>query len=285
MKLQLSSWVHAALVPAFALGLTSQDTLAATSGQGQAGASSSAMQKQAYRGLRATQLIGKEVKSSQGKNLGQLEDLIVDMDTGRVRYSILRFDPGILSGEKLIAVPVSELRLSNDRDELVYDMTRARLEKAGVDKKNWPGALRDREYLSGLDRVYGIVQPSTNRRAFSAADLLGKDVNNRQGKDIGQIRDLVINMSAQSVHFAVLAFDPSWTAPEKLYAFPLRAFTFTDGTDELTLEVDKTTLQAMRSFDPKLWTSLRDSVFIADMDRHLVTVKPVMKSPGSPAAR
>jgi hypothetical protein len=51
----------------------------------------------------------------------------------------------------------------------------------------------------------------------------------------------------------VLAFDPACTAPEKFYAFPVTAFTFTNGKDELALNIDKSSLQGVRSFDHGLW--------------------------------
>ena len=286
MERKLSKWVRAAFIPAAGLCLTTP-AFAASDAQSAnpKAASTQAAQKHTYRALRASQLIGKDVKSPEGKSLGKIEDLIVDMNTGQVRYSILAFDPGVFSTERLFAVPTSELRMSGDKDDLVYNMTRERLDKAGVgvERKSWPGALRDRKYLAGLDSAYGVTQPSSDRRAFSAKELVGKDVNNRQGNDIGDIKDLVINMGTRTVHYAVLAFDPSWTAPEKLYAFPLRAFNFTDGKDELVLDVDKAKLQAMRSFDSKLWTQLNDPVIVADVDRYLVTVTPVVNV-ATPAA-
>jgi len=286
MECKLSKIVRAAVIPAVGLCLTAPALAAGETQTGnQKAASAQSAQKQAYRALRASQLIGKDVKSPQGKSLGKIEDLIVDMNTGQVRYSMLKFDPGVFAGERLIAVPTTELRMSRDKDELVYsNMTRERLEKAGVEKGRWPGVLRDRAYLAGLDRTYGVVQPSTDRRAYSASELIGKDVKNRQGNDIGEIRDLVINMSAQTVHYAVLTFDPSWVAPEKLYAFPLRTFNFTDGKDELVLDVDKAKLQAMRSFDQRLWSKLNDPVAVADVDRYFVTITPVVTVTPSPAA-
>lgn len=287
MERKLSKWVRAAFIPAAGLCLTAPAFAASdTQPANPKAASTQTAQKKTYRALRASQLVGKDVKSPQGKNLGKIEDLIVDMNTGQVRYSILAFDPGVLSAERLFAVPTSELRMSGDKNDLVYNMTRERLDKAGVgvERKSWPGALRDRKYMAGLDSAYGVTQPSSDRRAFSAKELIGKDVNNRQGNDIGDIKDLVINMGTRTVHYAVLAFDPSWTAPEKLYAFPLRAFNFTEGKDELVLDVDKSKLQAMRSFDTKLWSGLNDPVVVADIDRYLVTVTPVVNVAQTPAA-
>jgi sporulation protein YlmC with PRC-barrel domain len=288
MEHKIATWVRAAFVPAVALSLTAQ-VLAANDSMStsqkstatQASQKQHATQTQTYRGTRATQLIGKDVKSPDGKKLGEISDLVVDMNSGNVRYAILAFDPGIFWGERLFAVPTTELKAGKGNDEVVYNMTRERLEKAGVEKNRWPGAVRERDYMAGLDRTYGVVQPSEYRRAYSASELLGKDVNGRGGDEIGEIRDLVIDMNRQRVHYAVLAFDPSWAAPEKLFAFPVSAFRFTEGKDELALDVDKSRLQAMRSFDQRLWTTFATPAFVTDIDRYLITVTPVSVTPST----
>jgi sporulation protein YlmC with PRC-barrel domain len=233
--------------------------------------------------MRASNLIGQNVKSPQGKSLGAITDLIVDMNTGKVRYAMLSFDPGIFSRERLFAVPTNELKWGPGKNDVVYNMTRERLENAGVEKRDWPNAVRNRDYLAGLDRTYRIVQPSQDRGAFSASELLGKDVNGRQGEEIGEIRDLVMDMNGQRVHYAVFAFDPSWTAPEKLFAFPLSAFTFTQGKDELALNLDRSTLKGMRSFDHNLWTAYSTPAFVTDVDRYLLTIIPILDRNGSSA--
>ena len=224
-----------------------------------------------YRGLRATQVIGKSVRNPQGSNIGQIRDLVVNMNTGQVRYAMLEFDPGMFQGERLFAVPTTELRLGTD-DQLVYNMTRDKLEKAAVPRAEWNTRWRDPDYLANVDKVWGVTQPSHNARAFRVSDLLGKDVRSRSGEDIGDIEELVINMAAHKVHYAVLAFDPSWTTPEKRFAFPISAFELT--ADEVVLDVDMSTVQAMKSFDESRYVNLNDRKWVRDVDVYLVTVLP-----------
>jgi sporulation protein YlmC with PRC-barrel domain len=188
---------------------------------------------------------------------------------------MLEFDPGIFKGERLFAVPTAQLRLGSD-DQLVYNMTRDKLEQAAVPQADWNKAWQDHDYLGRMDKVWGVTQPSNDERAYRVSDLLGKDVNSPSGKDIGDLKDLVINMATQKVHYAVLAFDPSWTAPEKNFAFPLSAFNLTADKDELVLNVDKAKVQAMKSFDDSRLANLNDPVWVADVDRYFVTILPVV---------
>lgn len=275
--------LHAALVPALAIGLAAPAfAQSVKSDPPSASAKSATQATQNYRAMRASKLIDKSVRGTDGKNIGQIRDLVVNMNTGDVRYAMLEFDPGIFKAEQLFAVPTKELRLAADGDDLSYNMSKERLERASVNKSEWKAALKDRRYIDQVDKAYGVTQPSRDARAFRASELIGKDVMSRDGKDIGDIKDLVINMAAGKVHYAALAFDPSLASPEELYAFPLKAFNLTADKDELVLDVDKSKIQAMKKFDAQRWANLNDRVWVADVDHYLITVSGTATD--SPAA-
>ena len=58
------------------------------------------------REMRASKLIGSEVKNAQGENLGEIKDLVIDVNHGRVHYAILSFGGFLGMGDKLFAFPV-----------------------------------------------------------------------------------------------------------------------------------------------------------------------------------
>lgn len=117
--------VCGAMPPAFAQGKGERMNSAATA----KGA------PHAYHAVRASDLIGKNVQGSQKQSVGEIKDLIVNMNTGDVRYALLEFDPGFFKSEKLFAVPISALSIGADNKTLMYqDMSRDKLEKASVDK-------------------------------------------------------------------------------------------------------------------------------------------------------
>ena len=279
-KMTLTTIARAALVPAVALSLSisaqAQSSTANSSKQSSASATQGQRsQNTSYRGLRASDVIGKSVRNSQGNNVGQIEDLIVDMNSGQVRYAVLAFDPGILSGEKLFAVPTTMLRMANDRDDLVYDVSRDKLERATVDRSEWK-QLSDEDRVARVDKAWGLARPGAGAHAKRASDLLGKDVNGPSGEKIGEIEDLVVNMAQQKVHYAVMEFDPGWTSPERRYVFPLRSFTTARDKDELVLDVDKSRIQSMKSFDRDLYSNLNDRSRAVEIDRYFVNVLPMV---------
>lgn len=212
-----------------------------------------------YHAIRASKVIGMEVLGAAGKKVGRIKDLIVNVDTADVRYAVLEFDPGFFKSDQVFAVPLSALTYAADNKPLLYkEVTRAQLEKAAVNKTDWQKALDNSRYVSAMDQNYGYKPPTGEARSMRASKLLGKSVGDRAGKGIGEIQDLVLDMGANKVHYAVLAFDPSWLSREKLFAFPLTAFATTNGNDNLMLDVDRNTVQSMKNFDASRWGSLND---------------------------
>ena len=105
--------------------------------------------------LSASTLMSDRVINSKGEDLGKLEELMLDIDSGCVGYAVLSFG-GILGiGDKLFAIPWDAMRLDTDRKAFILDIDRERLEKApGFDKNNWPQA-GNRDWMLEVYRFYG----------------------------------------------------------------------------------------------------------------------------------
>ena len=114
----------------------------------------------AYRGLRDSAIIGKEVCNRQVINTGKINQLIVDMNTGDMRCAILELDPGVFQGERIFAEPTNQLRMAADREEMVCNVTRGRIERTEVNRADWNRTWRDPNYLANLDKTWGVVQLS-----------------------------------------------------------------------------------------------------------------------------
>lgn len=89
--------------------------------------------------LSARTLIGTEVQNRQGEKLGKLEEIMIDIYSGRVAYAVLSFG-GILGvGNKLFAIPWQSLDVDTENQKIVMDAHKELLERApGFDKDNWP---------------------------------------------------------------------------------------------------------------------------------------------------
>jgi sporulation protein YlmC with PRC-barrel domain len=105
--------------------------------------------------LSATTIIGDKVINPQGEHLGEVKELMIDLELGRVAYAVLSFGGVLGMGEKLFAIPFQALQLRPDRHEFVLNVDKEKLKKApGFDKNNWPSTA-DRTWGTQIHRFYG----------------------------------------------------------------------------------------------------------------------------------
>ncbi|SMP59242.1 Sporulation protein YlmC, PRC-barrel domain family [Neorhodopirellula lusitana] len=111
--------------------------------------------------IRVSQLIGMDIQNPQGEGVGEINDIVLDTRTGKVRYAAVTYGGLLGVGDKLFAVPFDAFRVQtdpDDRDEfvMVLDVTQQRLEGAkGFDQENWPN-FADRNFAKELDDRYGV---------------------------------------------------------------------------------------------------------------------------------
>jgi sporulation protein YlmC with PRC-barrel domain len=105
--------------------------------------------------LSAETLSGDKVVNPEGENLGEIKDFMIDLDTGRIAYAVLKFGGFLGMGDKLFAVPWEALRLSTEEHQFYLDVDKDRLKDApGFDKDNWPSSA-DRSFQTNVYSYYG----------------------------------------------------------------------------------------------------------------------------------
>lgn len=105
--------------------------------------------------LSASTLAGDKVRNLDGDKLGHLEEIVIDLDTGRVDYAVLSSGGFLGRGDKLFAIPWDLITVDTDNHEIVLDLSKETLENApGFDKDNWPD-VHDRGWVGDVYRYYG----------------------------------------------------------------------------------------------------------------------------------
>jgi sporulation protein YlmC with PRC-barrel domain len=87
---------------------------------------------------KASKLIGTEVQNEQGENLGEIKDIVINLDKGTVSYAVLSSGGVLGIGEKLLAVPLTAFSRSADQKHLVLQTTKDNITKAESIGNNWP---------------------------------------------------------------------------------------------------------------------------------------------------
>ena len=103
----------------------------------------------------ADTLIGDSVVNAQEEDLGDIKEIMLDMQTGQVAYAVLAFGGFLGMGEKLFAVPWQALHLDTVNKRMVLNVDKERLKNApGFDKHSWPD-MSDIAWASGIHSFYG----------------------------------------------------------------------------------------------------------------------------------
>lgn len=105
--------------------------------------------------ISTTAIIGDNVVNRTGESLGKIEELMLDLEQGRVAYAVLSFGGVLGMGEKLFAIPFEALKLDATREHFTLDVDKDKMRNApGFDKKNPPQAA-DRTWGAEVYKFYG----------------------------------------------------------------------------------------------------------------------------------
>jgi sporulation protein YlmC with PRC-barrel domain len=105
--------------------------------------------------LSGSSLKGDRVVNYKGEDLGKIEEIMIDLDRGRVAYAVLSFGGFLGVGDKLFAIPWQAFSVDTTKKQLILNADKALLEQApGFDKNNWPD-MADLSLGSTLYGYYG----------------------------------------------------------------------------------------------------------------------------------
>lgn len=114
--------------------------------------------------MSASTLIGDTVKNRGDENIGSLEEIMIDLESGRVAYAVLSAGGFLGLGEKFFAIPWELVAVDTDDKKVVIDLDKETLENApGFDQDNWPDSSRQ-DWLEEV-YVYHQVEPYWSTRA------------------------------------------------------------------------------------------------------------------------
>ncbi len=115
----------------------------------------SQLQKFSNSPVKASSMIGTNLFSHVGESLGDIKEVVIDPNSGRVVYVVVSFGGFLSMGEKLFAIPFSAIEYNVDRGEYVLDVAKDRLKEApGFDPEHWP-SMADEKWNRNIYKFYG----------------------------------------------------------------------------------------------------------------------------------
>jgi sporulation protein YlmC with PRC-barrel domain len=148
------------------------------------------------------------------------------------------------------------------------------------------GDMRWRALTLGVILASFIMATAVDARdksgVLKASDVIGIKVEGTDGKNLGNIKDLVLNPSDGDVQYVVLDFGGFLGIKDKYFAMPWEVLQFDQNGKKITLDVSKRDLKKAPGFDKNHWPDFTDQqqqVIIYEF--YEVPIPPDAKKPGS----
>ncbi|MGA2228165.1 MAG: PRC-barrel domain-containing protein, partial [Syntrophobacteraceae bacterium] len=101
-------------------------------------------------------IIGSKVINMKGETLGKIENLVIDIDTGRIMYAVLESGGFLNIGDKLFPVPWKSLAALPSEGIFFLNQSKEQMEKApAFEKKNLPN-MTDINWGEGIFKHYAV---------------------------------------------------------------------------------------------------------------------------------
>jgi sporulation protein YlmC with PRC-barrel domain len=124
-------------------------------------------------------IIGSKVINLKGETLGEIENLVIDIDTGRVMYAVLESGGFLGIGDKRLPVPWESFAALPSEGIFFLNQSKEQMAKApAFDKNNLPHMAADINWGEGIYKHYavpGYEQPGLLGMRYGSVGYVGYD--------------------------------------------------------------------------------------------------------------
>lgn len=124
----------------------------------------------------------------------------------------------------------------------------------------------------GMYKRYDSTGPGPE--TMGASTLIGNDVYNAQEEDLGDIKEIMLDVASGRVSYAVLSFGGFLGMGEKLFAVPWAALKLDPVNHRFILDVDKERLKNAPGFDKDNWPDMADQTWGRQIHDYYGTAYP-----------
>jgi sporulation protein YlmC with PRC-barrel domain len=215
----------------------------------------------------ARSLIGREIQSAQNENVGKLQDVVVDLESGRVLYTTVA-----VAGGNRVGVPAELFSDRGGNQPLILNVDKQKLMAAPQFSQQSESNLGNVDFASNVYQYFGQsawwegtgqATGKTFGNVHQATQLSGMTVKDSSGQDLGRIDTVAISLPDARVPFALLTTQTS--GAQTVYPVPPNALTA--GSDQKTLitGIDSQKLQAAPHIARNNLRQLSDPAFAASI--------------------
>lgn len=233
---------------------------------------------------KASELIGRKIENANQQKIGSVQDLAVDLQSGRIVQVILSTGGFLSMGERYTAVPPGLIHFDAASKPLRFDVTSDQLKSApALEMSQWTEFYQS-DHAQASSRHYGqdiafdtIPAPgdeptsATSRNGLGyvqkATKLMGLPVKNLQDEKIGTVDNLIVDLPAGRVVAVIVSSGGFLGMGDTLSVVPPTALRFTPEHDVLRLDTTKEALTGAPRFKSGEWPDFAQRDYSAGVYR------------------
>jgi len=216
-------------------------------------------EKSAYK-LRASDLLGADLENAGGESVGEIDDLVVNRKDDQL-MAIVSVGGFLGIGDRLVAVPYENLRMGKDSDNVYWDISKSSLEALAeftYDENETSGYESMMSRRQGTDTdakrmgysksiEYSKFRGDDSRYKLRISELLGEELENADGDNLGEVDDLIIPRNGNSLQ-AVVSVGGFLGMGDRLILVPHDELRVGADGDEFYLNANKEALESRPEF-------------------------------------
>ena len=236
---------------------------------------------------KANKVIGMEVKNYQNEKLGKVEDLGIDLESGRIAHVVLSIGGFLGIGDTLIAVPPGALHCDFPNKILHLDADKEKLKAAPrFEMTKWeehsqPGQVRQvysyygqQPYFSTADDKETTLNPDRTKDVTAtvnsgvslghlqkASKLIGMNVKNLQDEKLGKVDNFIVDLPAGRVTTVIVSSGGFLGLGDELSAIPPTVLRYNTERDTVVLDTTKEALAKAPHFKSSEWPNLGEAAY------------------------
>jgi sporulation protein YlmC with PRC-barrel domain len=172
---------------------------------------------------------------------------------------IMKKFPTLLTASALsmgLTVPVFAVDVPERQQELQKERQDVREEQKDVQEEKREAAKARTDVRRDITQVH------------RASNVIGMDVENAQGEDLGDITDLVLDFDKGQIAYVVIGSGGVLGVGDTLHAVPWRSLKLNDKMDKFVINADKNQWKNAPGFNKGEWPPVADKAFRQKIDTY-----------------
>ncbi len=218
----------------------------------------------------ADKVYGHEVLGSDNQKLGNLNNLVIDLESGRILYAVI----GAKGGRVAVPPEIFTQTLPANGNLSVKATSQQVASAPKFDPVDKQGQWGQASFIAQVYQHFGQnawwqgntpANEGSFHNVHKASQVGGMKVQDVNNAPLGTIEHTIVDLPAGRVVYLMLSPDSRLNIPKDLYVLPPQAFTLSPNGNTLVSNLDAQKLAGAPHFPQNNWPNLADASYASQV--------------------